>query len=283
MSGSVPDGGKVFFSVDGTIVDSADIDGSGVTAVTKSNMSVGTHEISGFYSGTSNFDSSTSNTVMQIVNQSGTSVILTSSQNPSTFEQSVVFTAKVAVTPPGAGTPTGSVTFYNGTTLLNNVSLSGDSAQVSTASLTAGSHTIKAVYSGDSNFKSDSTTLTQTVNQSGPNVALKSSVNPSTFEQSVTFTAYVNNASHTPSGNVSFFDGTTLLGDVSLVGDSAQVSTASLTAGSHTIKAVYSGDSNFKSDSTTLTQTVNQSGPNVTLKSSVNPSTFEQRDRKSVV
>src|SRR3989441_2906254 len=165
-------------------------------------------------------------------------------------------------------TPTGSVTFYDGATSLGNISLSGDSAEVSTAGLTVGNHTIKAVYSGDSNFNSDSTTLTQTVNQAGPTVTLTSSLNPSTFEQNVTFKAKVNNASHTPTGSVAFYDGVTSLGSVSLTGDSAEVSTATLSAGSHAIKAVYSGDSNFNSDSTTLTQTVNQAGPTVTLTSS---------------
>ncbi|TLY27510.1 MAG: Ig-like domain repeat protein, partial [Ignavibacteria bacterium] len=159
------------------------------------------------------------------------------------------------------GTPTGSVTFFDGVTPLGNVSLTGDSAQVSSASLSSASHTIKAVYSGDSNFKSDSTTITQVVGQTSPTVTLASSVNPSTFGQNVTFKAKVDNASGTPTGSVTFYDGATSLGNVSLVGDSAQVSSASLSSASHTIKAVYSGDSNFKSDSATVTQVVNQAAP----------------------
>src|SRR3989449_5200992 len=91
--------------------------------------------------------------------------------------------------------PTGSITFYDGATSLGNVSLSGDSAEVSTAGLTVGNHTIKAVYSGDSNFNSDSTTVTQTVNQDAPSVTLTSSLNPSTFEQNVTFKAKMDESS----------------------------------------------------------------------------------------
>src|SRR2546427_8273141 len=116
-------------------------------------------------------------------------------------------------------TPTGSVAFYDGVTSLGSVSLTGDSAEVSTASLVAGSHTIKAVYSGDSNFKSDSTTVAQTVNQAGPTVTLTSSLNPSTFEQSVMFKAKVDNSSHTPTGSVTFYDGATSLGNISLSGE----------------------------------------------------------------
>ena len=77
----------------------------------------------------------------------------------------------------------------------------------------------------------------------------------------MTFTAKAHNASHTPTGSFTIYDGVNSLGTVTLTGDSAQVSTAALSAGGHPIKAIYSGDSNFKSDSTTLTQTVNQASP----------------------
>ena len=107
--------------------------------------------------------------------------------------------------------------FYDGATLLGNVALAGDSALISSAALTAGSHTIKAVYSGDSNFKSDSSSITQVVNQSGPTVSLASNLNPSIFEQNVTFKVTVTNSSHTPTGSVDFYDGATLLGNVALV------------------------------------------------------------------
>src|SRR3989441_2485494 len=135
---------------------------------------------------------------------------------------------------------------------------------------------IKAVYSGDSNFRSDSTTITQTVNQASPTVTLTSSLNPATFGQNVTFKAKVDSGTHTPTGSVTFYDGATSLGNASLAGDSAQLSTSTLTGGSHTIKAVYSGSTNFKSDSTSVTQTVNQAAPTVTLTSSLNPSTYGQ-------
>ncbi len=235
-------------------------------------LTAGSHTIKAVYSGDSNFKSDSSS-ITQVVNQSGPTVSLASNLNPSTFEQNVTF--KVTVTN-SSHTPTGSVNFYDGSTLLGNMALAGDSALISSAALTAGSHTIKAVYSGDSNFKSDSSSVTQVVNQLGPVVALASSLNPSVFEQNVTFKVTVTNSSHTPTGSVNFYDGATLFGNVALAGDSALISTAALTAGSHTIKAVYSGDSNFKSDSSNVTQVVNQLGPAVSLASNLNPSVFEQ-------
>src|SRR5207247_10709391 len=117
------------------------------------------------------------------------------------------------------------LTFYYASTSLSNLSLIGYTAQISTTNLYTSIYPSKAVYSGDNNFSADSTTITQTVNQATPTVTLTSSANPSTFEQNVTFKAKVDNASHTPTGSVTFYDGATSLGNVSLVGDSAQLST----------------------------------------------------------
>jgi hypothetical protein len=240
--------------------------------VSTANLAAGTHTIKCVYSGDSNFNPD-STSIVQTVNTSGVSIALTSNNNPSTFEQTVTFKAKLFSQ---STTPTGNVSFYDGATPLGNFSLVGDSAEVSTANLTAGSHTIKCVYSGDSNFNPDSTTITQTVNKAAPAVTLTSSLNPSVFGQNVSFKAKVDNASHTPTGSVTFYDGAASLGNISLVGDSALASTSALSAGIHTIKAVYSGDGNFRDDSVTIAQTVNQAGSAVTLTSSLNPSTFEQ-------
>src|SRR5262249_49532789 len=151
-----------------------------------------------------------------VVNKANSSVTLSSNNNPSTFGQAVQFVAHVDYSSPQ---PTGSVTFYDGATSLGSMSLAGDGAVLNTSALLAGSHTIKAVYGGDSNFKSDSAQVSQTVNQAGPTVTLTSSLNPSVFGQSVTFKAKVDNASLTPTGNVTFYDGATSLGTVALAGD----------------------------------------------------------------
>jgi len=86
---------------------------------------------------------------------------VSSSITPSTTGQSVTFTVTVA-----GGTPTGAVQFKDGTTNLGSpVTLSGGSATYSTSALSAGSHSITAVYGGDLNIVgSTSTVVTQTVN-----------------------------------------------------------------------------------------------------------------------
>ena len=87
---------------------------------------------------------------------------------------------------PGSGTPAGSVTFMDGTATLGSGTLANGVATFSTATLTPGVHNITAVYGGDTNFTTGtSNAVAQSV---GPTVtALSSSLNPSVYGQSVTF------------------------------------------------------------------------------------------------
>jgi hypothetical protein len=76
---------------------------------------------------------------------------------------------------------------------------------------------------------------------------LFSSLNPSSYGQEVTFTAFVtSNAGTPPDGEtVAFMNGTTALGTGTLSGGSATLTTSTLPVGKNLITAVYSGDSNF--------------------------------------
>jgi hypothetical protein len=108
-------------------------------------------------------------------------------------------------------------------------------------------------------------------------IALSTSYNPSNFGQSLTFTASVTSkAAGTPTGIVTFSDGSTPLGSFALSGETATLTTAALVVGPHSISAVYSGDSNFSSSSASLKQTVNQAITTLTLTSSINPSGLDQ-------
>ena len=84
-----------------------------------------------------------------------------------------------------------------------------------------------------------------------------SSLNPSVVGQSMTFTATVTGT--TPTGTVQFKDGAANLGaPVALAGGVAAFSTSSLTAGTHSITAVYGGDADdATSTSPAISQVVN--------------------------
>jgi endonuclease/exonuclease/phosphatase family metal-dependent hydrolase len=88
--------------------------------------------------------------------------------------------------------------------------------------------------------------------------ALGSAPSPSVAGQTVTFTATVSSAAGTPTGTVIFMDGTTTLGTTTLDNSGvAAFTTAGLAVGTHTITAVYSGDTSFSgSTSSQLNQAV---------------------------
>lgn len=204
---------------------------------------------------------------------------LQSSLDPSYSGQNVTFTA--TVTSSGGGTPTGTVTFKDGTVKLGTGTLSGGTASFSTTSLAAGAHSISAAYSGDSNnLASNSTVLKQVVNSLPAPTTTKvvTSNSPAFVQQSVTFTASVTSGyGPIPDGEtVTFYDGTTAIGATTTSGGSALFSTTSLAAGNHTIRATYAGDTNLKTSSGAVTQTVNRYLPTVTLSTNPNPTNYGQ-------
>ncbi|WP_424630519.1 Ig-like domain repeat protein [Bradyrhizobium sp. SYSU BS000235] len=237
---------------------------------TTSALTTTSHNITAVYSGDTNNGTSTSSALTQTVNAAATTTTVGSSPNPSTLGQSVTLTATVT----GGNSPTGTVQFKdNGSNLGAAVNLAGGVATLATSALTSGSHSITAVYSGDTNnATSTSSALTQNVNGAASSTGLTSSLNPSALGQSVTFTATVTGTS--PTGTVQFKDGASNLGAaVTLTGGTATFTTSALTTGGHSITAVYSGDANNgTSTSSALTQTVNQSGTTTSVVSSVNPS-----------
>jgi hypothetical protein len=202
--------------------------------------------IAAIYSGDTNYSGGTSSNLTQTVNKNSTTVTLSSSPNPSISGQSVTFTA--IVSPP---TATGVVTFPGCTGSL----IAGQAQCSAILSLAPGVHSITATYGGDDNYSgSTSVPLMQTIKQP-TSTSLTSSADPSALGQSVTFTAlmFFSNAT----GTITFFDGTEMLGSGPVTKAVATFSTSTLTAGSHSITAVYSGDGNFGgSTSAVLIQTV---------------------------
>jgi subtilase family serine protease len=75
---------------------------------------------------------------------------------------------------------------------------------------------------------------------------------------SVTFTATVTpfSGGGTPTGNVNFMDGTTVLGPGTLSGGVANFTTSSLSVGVHSITALYLGDTTFAGSEASVSQTV---------------------------
>ena len=97
-------------------------------------------------------------------------------------------------------------------------------------------------------------------NTGGSRLKLTSSNNPSQVGEKVIFTSGVRPTFHVgiPSGTVSFFDGSDLLGTAALAGGKAMLTVSTLSAGQHLIQAHYNGDTTFvPNDSKIKTQIVN--------------------------
>jgi hypothetical protein len=215
-----------------------------------------------------------------------TTVVVTSSLNPSDFGQSVIFTATVT-TGAGTGNLTGTVSFFDGAnTLKANVALLAPGitamATFTTSALTVGTHQITASYNGDlGHFANVSAPALPQVVDEVTTTGLTPSANPSALGASVTFTATVTisgGGGVTPDGSVTFYDGANLLQNVPLNGSSvATYSTTTLTNGVHSITAVYGGDTVKdilgSTSSPVLSQDIQASGT-ASVTSNDNPSTY---------
>ena len=275
----IPSGETVTFKDGASVIGTAALNGSDQALFTTSTLTVAGHSITAVYPGDGSFTTSTLAALTQSVGQATTTTGLTSSLNPSSFGQSVTFTV-TETSSTLAAIPSGeTITFKDGTSVLGTAALNGsDQATYTTATLAVAGHSITAVYPGDSNFSTNtSSILTQTVNPGITSTTLVSSTNPSVFGQSVTFTANVSSpAGAIPNGEtVTFQDNGTTIGTGTLSGGQAVFTTSALSVAKHPITAVYPGDSNFQTDtSATVTQTVSQDTTATVVTASANPSTY---------
>ena len=277
-SSATPTGGTVTFTDGTTIVGTAPMN-AGVAVFTTSSLTLGQDSITATYGGDAEFDGSESAPLSQVVGQSSTDTTVTSSANPGVFGQNLTFTAQVSAVSPGGGTPTGSIIFKDGTTTLGSATLTAGVATLSVSSLVPGDHSITVVYGGDANyFASNSATVIQVVDQASTTTVLTSSPESSYLGESVTFTAdvaAVGPGAGTPTGSVSFMDGTTRLGIGDVSAGVANFTTAALTLGTYSITAVYTGDADFTGSTSSPSQQI-VGATNTALASSPNPSNFGQ-------
>jgi hypothetical protein len=265
-------GGSATYSLIATLP----LDSTGTATYTTSTLQQGFHDFVAYFAGDSFYAPSTSLIDNVVVNNLPTvTMTLKGAPNPGTVGQNVALTATIVVRAPA---PTGSVAFLDSGTLIGIVPLTAaGTAVLNTSSLIIGAHTIKASYSGDSNYVSQQATVSEVIRYPPAVLTLSSSLNPESFGQSVIFTAKATATGPTPTGSVIFQDNGKQAGQVTLAADgTAAFATSSLSAGSHVIQAIYSGDSNYDSQSATLTEVVAPAPTLATLSVSPNPATAEQ-------
>ncbi len=246
-----------------------------------------------------NYNTSTSPTVNLTVTGDTVSVAFTSSSNgnPTNFGQTITFPVTVTnVSANPVGAPTGSVQLVdNGTPVSTAVNLTPGSNNASTALLayslldvSHSPHSIYVAYVSDNlrNFQSNnSASSTQSVQADPASTVVSGSPSPSSFGQSVTFTATVANTNGTgypaPTGQVQFvIDGVNYGSPQTLTPGSGNSSTATISDSvldvshsPHSITAIYvNSDGNFTAGPVTgFSHTVQQADPATAL--SLTPAT----------
>jgi M6 family metalloprotease-like protein len=181
------------------------------------------------------------------------------------------------VTPPGSWGGCASLMYYAGNNATFNAASTPNSRYYSGALSSVGVTGISA----------PSSTMTATIVQvpslSSSSITLGSTANPSTVGQYVTYTAVVSGSSGTPTGTIVFRDGGAVIngcGGLVMTNGRASCTIGNQAQGTHSMTAVYSGNGSYSGvTSSTLPQVVSAAKantPNITLGSSVNPSTFGQ-------
>jgi hypothetical protein len=254
---------------------------------TVSNISpvgTGTHLVDASYSGDGAHQPSTSGTIPLIAEPEPTTLTLTANPASSSYSQQILLTAIVGPDTAQDHNATGTVTFAFGNVTLGTVAISDGAATavatLNVTSLPVGTDSLTASYSGDTNFAPSTGTATQVVSGYASTTALTATPDPSYVGQPVTLTAVVTEVGTAyftrPSGSVTFYDGATELGQVTLGfnggASNASTITTALAAGTHTLSAVYSGDvAYYASTSAPVPQVVNLYGSATTLTAAPNP------------
>jgi type IV secretory pathway protease TraF len=209
---------------------------TGVATYTTAALPVGTQTITAQYSGDSNYNAATSPAVSQVVNKA----ILTVTANNTS---KVYGTANPSFTPSYSG-------FVNGDT---SAVLSGSPTltTAATASSPVGTYPITAAVGtlSAANYTFVFTNGTLSITKATSTLSVSSTINPSTYGQTITFTLTVagSGSGVTPTGTVTLTEGgTTLLGATTLNGSgTATYTTSTLPVGVNTLQLNYSGDSNY--------------------------------------
>jgi Bacterial Ig-like domain (group 3)/FG-GAP-like repeat len=250
--------GSVSCTADAGNMGTGTVNGSGAATLTAGLLAVGTHPISCNYVPTGNFDPSSGGTT-EVVTKATPTVVVSFSPEPSYPGDVVAISASVNGVP--AAPPTGTVSFSVDGVSAGTATISGRVATVSFEFTSVANHTVVATYSGDGSYLSANGTgihavvklPTTTMVSATPDPAI-GGLQPVTL-QSVTIFPDVAlgsaNQRFPLTGTVQFFDGGVSLGTVAINGTTelATLTLPSLSVGSHSLTAIYSGDVNYLASS----------------------------------
>ena len=170
----------------------------------------------------------------------------------------------------GSTTPGGTVNFKQGTAVLGSATLDNTAtATLQTTSLTPGPHNITALYFGDATYAGSTSAATVVTVITPTTTSLNGNPANPGIGGTVTLIAAINKAPGlaTPTGTVTFNEGTTTLGSGTVnAAATATMQISTLASGQHSITAAYSGDSLYlPSTSAAFVVTVGTTPPDFTV------------------
>ena len=256
--------GTIVFYDGTTYLQPVIISGAGTVSATVSGLTVGAHQITAVYGGDQTHAGSTSN-VSTVNVYDPTTLTIASNFQIAGVGDPIVLTVTATTASGDLVLPTGTVSFFvNGTTLIGTAVITPmGGAAIATLNYTVAAPTGTQIYTASlaaNGFFLASTTangasvivhppLTQdTVTLSG-SLANNATVAAGTSDTLTATIVPVNTTKGAPTGNVTFYDGTVVLGTAPLnaAGTSATLTTKQFTTGTatNTLTAFYSGDANY--------------------------------------
>jgi hypothetical protein len=195
------------------------------------------------------------------ISATGTATVaLAASPSPVAAGQSVTLTATVTPTATYASVPTGTIEFQDGgNTLGTAVTLDATGKATYTSStLLPETHSLTAVYSGDSTYPAENGTASLTVTGLTASVNVAPATGTTSLSASLSVKVTVTGSGATPTGTVTLSDGGYNSSIASLSGGIATIviPANSLSAGSDALTVNYSGDANYGPATGSATETV---------------------------
>jgi hypothetical protein len=268
-SGSAPLSGTVTFTSGTQTLGSAPLT-SGAASITPT-LAIGSYQVVATYAPSNpNAGASTSVVFPYSVVLATTQTTLVVAPNPALVLTPITFTALVAG---NGGTPTGSVNFLVNGTVVGTTALTAGKATYTDSTLAVGTYSVTAQYLGDANDSTSVSAATSlAVNVIPTTTVITSGITTGASPQVILVAAVLDNGSGpVPTGTVTFYNGTTVLGSATVDSTGAATITPSLALGSnYSVDAVYSGDSDHGSSTSSA---ISISGTPVDFGVTVTPAT----------
>jgi hypothetical protein len=152
---AVPSGSVTFF-VDGNAVGSTVVDSHGQATFQTAALGIGSHAVTAAFSGSSEFASSQTGAVQQVVAQASTQTVLTATAVRNRRGQIVAvdLVSEVLVISPGSGVPSGPVSLFVGKKKLGSGVLSNGQFVLVVKPARVMGKAVIAQYGGDADFRS---------------------------------------------------------------------------------------------------------------------------------